>query len=165
MKIAKCFSVLIVLFLYTLHGHAYPSVGDKVKWEGSINLIDGSTTPIQITKEVLKFDPEIKKWIVKYQSTVGPDTSTEIVEAENLFSPEQYQELISGCTSKGGVLQKFTAPAGTYETCKMTTTTSEGVVIEKWWGNIPFGVVSKATKDPRNIKITKPNIKSVIADL
>lgn len=155
----------ILSFLFITQSFAYPNVGDKVKWEGSINLIDGSITPVQITKEVLKFDSETKKWTVKFQVSVAKETSTEITEVEDLFSPDKYKELISNCSSKGGVLQNFTAPAGTYETCKMTTTTSDGVVIEKWWGNIPFGIVSKATKDSRNIKANKPDLRSVIADL
>lgn len=163
MKIAMCFSALF--FLYTSHSFAYPNVGDKVKWEGSINLVDGSTTPIQITKEVLKYNSETKKWTVRYQATVGNDTSTEINEVDELFSPAKYKEVISTCTSKGGELQMFTAPAGTYETCKMITTNSEGVVVEKWWGDIPFGVVSKATKDARDVKLKKPDLNSVIADL
>lgn len=154
-----------LFFLFAINTFAYPDIGDKVKWEGSMNLIDGSTTPIQIEKEVLKYDQATKKWTIKYQATVGKETTTEFTEVEDLFSPEKYKEIISQCSSKGGVLQSFTAPAGTYETCKITTTNSDGVVIEKWWGNIPFGIVSKATKDSRNIKVNKPDLRSVIADL
>lgn len=163
MKITVYFPALF--FLFATQSYAYPDIGDKVKWEGSINLIDGSTTPIQITKEVLKYNQSTKKWTIKYQATVGNNTSTETNEVDELFSPDKYKEIISNCTTKGGVLQKFKAPAGTYETCKITTINSEGVQVEKWWGDIPFGVVSKATKDTRDLKQKKPDVNSVIADL
>ncbi|MGZ3774434.1 MAG: hypothetical protein ACXVCY_11275 [Pseudobdellovibrionaceae bacterium] len=160
-----------VLFFFTfflfygLQTYAYPNVGDKVKWEGNISLIDGSTTPVQIVKEVLKYNPQAKKWTVRYQATIGKNTSTEINEVDELYSPEKFKTLLAECTSHGGVLQKFKAPAGTYETCKITTTNSEGVVVEKWWGDIPFGVVSKATKDSRDFKDKKIDPTSLIADL
>lgn len=163
MKLAACISTLSILLAAV--SFAYPNVGDKVRWEGSINLVDGSTTPIKIVKEVLKHDPETKKWTVKYETTLGHDVSSEISEVDELFSPDKFKELIAHCTANGGTLQTFKAPAGTYETCKTTTVNSEGVTVEKWWGNIPFGIVSKATKDSRNIKTKKPDVRSVIADL
>lgn len=163
MKFATCISTLSFLFVSV--SFAYPNVGDKVRWEGTINLIDGSTTPIKIVKEVLKHDPETKKWTVKYETTLGNDVSSEFSEVDELFSPEKFRELVTNCTANGGTLQSFKAPAGTYETCKITTVNSEGVTVEKWWGNIPFGIVSKATKDFRNGKTKKPDLRSIIADL
>lgn len=159
-----CFLVCAIL-LADNNSFAYPSIGDKVKWEGSINLLDGTVTPVQIVKEVLNYNSENKKWTVKYQATLGSETSTETTEVDSLYTPADFKTLLDQCTSKGGVLEKFTAPAGTYETCKMVSTNSDGVTVEKWWGNIPFGIVSKSTKDPRNNKTKKANLNSIIADL
>ncbi|MGZ3770562.1 MAG: hypothetical protein ACXVCP_13325 [Bdellovibrio sp.] len=165
MKTAACFSTL--LFLVGSLAPAYPNVGDKVKWEGMISLVDGTQTSVKIVKEVQKYNAETKKWTVKFETTFGKEsTSIQTTEVDDLFNPDKYKDILSNCTSKGGTIEQFTAPAGTYETCKMTTVTEDGVVVEKWWGNIPFGIVSKATKDTRNTKPTKTaDYKSVIADL
>lgn len=154
-----CFALLLSGAVF-----AYPNIGDKVQWTGVVSQPNGGSTEVKISKEVISFDKKTSKWTVKYEATMGAETTTKLIEEEDLFSPKRYKEIIAQCTSQGGVLEKVKAPAGTYETCKITTTTSEGTLVEKWWGNIPFGVVSKNTRAP-NAGGTKPDLNSVIAGL
>jgi hypothetical protein len=125
---------------------AYPMVGDKVQWKGSIKLKSGDITPVHIQKEVVKFDHSSKKWTIKYTATVGDKVTTEFLETADLYSPEKHKQMIATCKDQGGVIEKVTAPAGTYDTCKLTSK-ADGMVVEKWWGDIPFGVVSRNTTD------------------
>lgn len=96
---------------------------------------------------------------------MGAETITETQEVSELFSPDTYKKLMGSCETQGGVLEKVTTPAGTYDTCKTTIKEPNGRIIEKWWGDIPFGVVSKNTRGGLNEGAQAPNIESVTAGL
>ncbi|WII71657.1 hypothetical protein QJS83_14405 [Bdellovibrio sp. 22V] len=162
------FSRMMIFSFSILFGStvlAYPNVGDKVSWTGSINQADGTVVPVKITKEVIDYNKSTKKWSVKYEATMGKETSTQLLDVDNLYSKERYKEIISKCESQGGKIEVITTDPGIYETCKMTIVTPEGVVVEKWWGNIPFGVVSKNTRNEKPSKYEKPDLDSIIAGL
>ncbi|WP_415063926.1 hypothetical protein [Bdellovibrio sp.] len=158
------YAVGLLIFLCVTQGLAYPGVGDKVQWTGTIRLLDGSNTPVHISKEVSAFNARTHMWTIKLETTLGEKKSSKVMEVAELYTPEKFKTLIAGCLSQGGVLEKITAPAGTYETCKITETTPEGLVVEKWWGDIPFGVVSKSTKD-FTTKVDLKDLDSLLAGL
>lgn len=151
------------MLLFSLESYSYPEVGDKVRWTGSVNT-QGGQTSVNITKEVVSYNKDTKKWIVRYEVIMGEEKITKLLEVDELYSPERYKEILSHCSSQGGTLEKITAPAGTYETCKISTTTADGILIEKWWGNIPFGVVGKNTRDITT-KSNKLDLNSIVAGL
>lgn len=157
--------IFFMTFLISAVAFAYPNVGDKVQWTGSVSRADGNYVPVKIIKEVTAFDKNSAKWTVKYETTIGQETTTKMLEVDSLFSPDRYKEIIAHCEEQGGILEKVAAPAGTYETCKITTTTSEGISIERWWGNIPFGVVGKNTRSPQDTKNPQLDIESLLAGL
>lgn len=159
----KTFSIFLLFFLLARVGMAYPDVGDKVSWTGEIISAHGAKQAVHITKEVLAKKNETQ-WQVKITATVGTNKTEQILTVDELFTPEKYNALMSSCQTNGGVLEKLAAPAGTYDTCKMTTTLSDGTVVERWWGDIPFGVVSKSTRTagPGD---TQPDLNSIVAGL
>ncbi|WP_413581858.1 hypothetical protein [Bdellovibrio sp. HCB288] len=127
---------------------AYPNVGDKVTWSGNFKDTQGVTTEIHITKEVVGFNSDTKQWKVKKHTKVGKEDATETIEVADLYNPEKYKEVLENCEKQGGVIETLETNPGKYKTCKISTTDSSGVVIEKWWGDIPFGIVSKSTRGP-----------------
>lgn len=151
-------------FLSTLHAWAYPSVGDKVSWTGELNR-NGETLDVKITKEILSRDDKSNLWKIRVEASIGGENNTHVIEARDMYTPEKFKTIITDCVRKGGKLEKLSAPAGTYNTCKMSTTLADGTLIERWWGDIPFGVVSKNTRDSGNPKISKPDLDSIIAGL
>ncbi|UYL07736.1 hypothetical protein B9G69_011830 [Bdellovibrio sp. SKB1291214] len=130
--------------------HAYPSIGDKVTWSGEFKTAEGENSEIHITKEVVGFNSTNKIWKVKIDTKVGQESSSETIETADLFTPEKYHQVLKECESHGGVIETLETSPGKYKTCKMSTT-ENGIVIEKWWGDIPFGIVSKATRAPTGI--------------
>ncbi len=158
------YAVGLLLFLCVTQSLAYPGVGDKVQWTGIIRLLDGSSTPVHISKEVSAFNTQTQMWTIKLETTLGEKKSSKVIEVAELYTPDKFQSLLSECTSKGGSREKITAPAGTYDTCKITETTPEGLIVEKWWGDIPFGVVSKSTKD-FTTKVDLKDLDSLLAGL
>ncbi|WP_413584507.1 hypothetical protein [Bdellovibrio sp. HCB274] len=127
---------------------AYPNIGDKVTWSGTFKDTQGKTTEIQITKEVVGFNSDNKHWKVKKHTKVGDESASETIETLDLFTPEKYKQVLENCEKQGGVIETLETNPGKYKTCKTSTTDTSGVVIEKWWGDIPFGIVSKSTRGP-----------------
>ncbi len=144
-------SIFTFVMLASTLVHAYPSIGDKVTWSGDFINTAGVISEIQIIKEVVAYNQDTKIWTVKINTKVGTESSTETIETGDLFTPAKYSELLTHCKKNGGVLETLETNPGKYKTCK-TTTTENGVVIEKWWGDIPFGIVSKATRAPTGMK-------------
>lgn len=144
---------------------AYPNVGDKVSWTGTVSNISGNVDAVNITKEIIGHDLKKNTWKIKVEATVGADKTSETLELTEMYSPDTYKKIIAECEKKGGKLEKLSAPAGTYDTCKMSMTLADGTLVERWWGDIPFGVVSKSTRDSGKPTIAKPDLNSIIAGL
>ncbi|UXR63276.1 hypothetical protein EZJ49_09320 [Bdellovibrio bacteriovorus] len=153
-----------IISLIPLTVVAYPSIGDKVSWTGEINR-NGETLGVKITKEILSHDKENHLWKIRIDASIGDENNSHIVETPDMYTPEKFKSIIADCVRKGGKLEKLKAPAGTYNTCKMSTTLTDGTLIERWWGDIPFGVVSKSTRDSGKIPVAKPDLDSIIAGL
>lgn len=153
------------LLLISSQALAYPSVGDKVTWSGQFQRIDGTSYKIQITKEVVAFQEKENIWKVKVDAVMGSESSSDIFESKNLYSPSQYKALLSDCTNQGGLIEDLKLNIGTYKTCKLSTTLEDGTLVEKWWGDIPFGVISKTTKDSGQLAKQNPALKTVLVGL
>lgn len=144
---------------------AYPAIGDKVSWTGSVNDHTGQTTDIKITKEVIAHDNAKNLWTVKVEASFGEKKTSETVFLRDLYTPEEFKRLLAECKKNGGHLEKLTAPAGVYDTCKMSTILEDGTLVERWWGDIPFGVVSKSTRNSNTQIPNPPDLNSVVAGL
>lgn len=151
--------------LMTSATHAYPNVGDKVSWTGTLSTLNGVINPVKITKEVISQDSKKNLWKVRIEATVGKEKTSEVLELKELYSPTNFKSILAECEKNGGTREKLTAPAGTYDTCKMSMTTADGTLVERWWGDIPFGVVSKNTRDTGKTPAPKSDLDSIIAGL
>ena len=149
----------------TLQAFAYPNIGDKVTWSGEFQKVDGTSYKIQITKEVVAFNDKDKIWKVKVEAQLGDQKTADTFETKDLYSPQQYQNLISHCAEQGGHVEELKLNLGTFKTCRLTNTTPEGVLVEKWWGDMPFGVISKTTRDLRGLALQNPDIRTVLVGL
>ncbi len=164
------FSVRMIMAFLTLlfaasFADAYPEVGDRVEWVGSIDNQDGKAIQIKVTKEVLSRDEKSKSWSVKKVIQFGDETTEEINDVKNLYAPEQFKQTLESCEKSGGKLEEVTVPAGTYATCKITTVTDEGRVDDRWWGDVPFGLVRKNTTNRNAAANKKLDLRSVMAGL
>lgn len=138
--------------------HAYPNIGDKVTWSGEFKTADGGNSEVHITKEVVGFNSDSKIWKVKIETKVGKESLTETIETADLFTPQKYTQVLKDCEAQGGVIETLETNPGKYKTCKLSTT-EDGIVIEKWWGDIPFGIVSKATRAPTGLANSESPLK------
>lgn len=143
-----------LVFLAANYAVAYPMVGDKAEWKGSVVGTDGTSTEVLGSKEILEQDPTTMKWLVKSWMKMGKWERMETKETKKMYTPEKWTKIQTNCVAKGGVLEDVTVPAGTFSTCKFTKTDEDFMPMGKhddddgtmtmWWGDVPFGVV-KAT--------------------
>lgn len=161
-----CKSLLIsVSFLFCASAFAYPAVGDKVEWAGSIDRLDGTSTQIKVVKEVLSHDTVTKKWTIKKDVTINSETTSETKIEETLYSPEQYKQTLANCEANSGKIEEITVPAGTFKSCMLTSISADGTVDEKWWGDAPFGVVRRNLTEGTNGTTTNLDLNSIINGL
>ncbi|MBO9668464.1 MAG: hypothetical protein J7501_16820 [Bdellovibrio sp.] len=140
---------------------AYPTLGDKVEWTGAEVKLDGTSTPITVTKEVTKWDDATMMWTVKVDMTKGDQTSTKEVMTKCLWSPESWTMMKENCVMEGGTLESVTVDAGTYDSCRMNTVSDDGSVTKKWWGDVPFGLIKKEMTDVKAGTKTTVGIKTI----
>lgn len=167
MKAAKLFAGIV--FFASTYAMAYPMVGDKVEWTGTVVGTDGTTTEVKGSKEVLSQDPTTMKWLVKSWVQMGKWERCETKEKKNLYSSEKWQEIMTNCVTRGGVMEEITVPAGTYNTCKMTKTGDDkgghhgddGDSVTMWWGDVPFGLVKVMKTDGDSGKVKTMELSTV----
>lgn len=159
----RTFSTSLTVLFLSSACLAYPDVGDRVSWTGEIVSSRGEKQSIHITKEVLSKNAD-SQWKVKISATVGSQKTEQTTLVRDLFTPEQYKSLMTSCQNNGGVVEKLSAPAGTYDTCKLTNILPDGTLVERWWGDIPFGVVSKSTRTA-GTSTHNPDVNSIVAGL
>ncbi|AHZ85466.1 hypothetical protein [Bdellovibrio bacteriovorus] len=136
-----------IVFLAANYAIAYPMVGDKVEWTGTVVGTDGTSMDAKGSKEILEQDPTTMKWLVKSWYMVGKWEKMETKYTKKMYTPEKWAMISTHCVAHGGVLEDVTVPAGTYSTCKMTKThdlmdkDDDDGTTTMWWGDVPFGVV------------------------
>lgn len=164
MKAAKLFAGIV--FFASTYAMAYPMVGDKVEWTGTVVGTDGTTTEVKGSKEVLSQDPTTMKWLVKSWMQMGKWERCETKEKTNLYSSEKWQMIMTNCVVHGGVMEEITVPAGTYNTCKMMKTWDkgghhDGDSVTMWWGDVPFGLVKVMKTDGDSGKVKTMELSTV----
>ncbi|WP_413584911.1 hypothetical protein [Bdellovibrio sp. HCB274] len=139
--------VLAALLLISSYAMAYPTVGDKSMWKGSEDKLDGTSTPMSVTKEVTKWDEPTHKWTVKVDMTKGDETTTEEMVKSCLWNPDAWQHTMTNCAMMGGTMEEVAVTTGTYQACRTTVTADDGRVIKTWMGDVPFGVIKHEVLD------------------
>ncbi|MFM6929690.1 MAG: hypothetical protein ACKOX6_14575 [Bdellovibrio sp.] len=157
--------LLLSFVLAASQAFAYPAIGDKVTWSGTIKNTVGESSEILITKEVIDFNQSDKQWKIKIHTQIGKDSSEEIINVAELFTHERYQDILKNCESQGGVIEEVTTNPGKYTTCKTRTITDDGTLVEKWMGDIPFGVVSKSTQEQAGVITSQSPARNILRDL
>ncbi|MFS4458503.1 hypothetical protein [Bdellovibrio sp. HCB2-146] len=156
--------LLGAILLGAIQAWAYPKVGDKAEWAGTIVSGDGTSVAVKVTKEVMSFNETTKKWTVKEEKTIGDKMETETNEVSRLYSSEDYTKVIAMCESKGGKLESITVPAGTYNTCSYTKSDKgkdDDETVTKWIGDVPFAIVKKVKDDKEDKEVTTLELQSV----
>ena len=155
----KSFLAGAVLFGASL-SMAYPAVGDKVEWTGSIAYSNGTSVPVKVTKEVLSYNDTTKKWTVREDKIVGDKIESETEEKKWLFDSAKYAKIIAECVTKGGALEDVTVPGGTFATCTFTKTDDDETK-QKWIGDVPWGVVKSVENDMEDGEIKTLELSSI----
>lgn len=148
----KSILTMAAVTLFSLGAYAYPEIGTRAEYTGTVTLADGSSLPYAKSLEVTAFDETLKEWVITEEVSIDQTKSTDTDDADekDLFTPDMYKMIAQSCLTAGGVLEKITVAAGEFDTCKMTSTYMDEDVQEStevWWGDVPFGIVKKISHD------------------
>lgn len=130
----KIISILATLLASTV-ASAFPAVGDSVRYQV---LVFG----IPLTQDIslTAFNAETRqftKLTVSTQQGQPPSSTEEQVDADSIPSDAQIEQVLLHCEHQGGMREKITVAAGTFDTCKSPI---EGGGFA-WVGAVPFALV------------------------
>lgn len=137
-------AVLFVLFPFS---SAYAAKGSTSLFTGSYacgNKVDTLQTRYVVTDEVAKGNGNgvIAKLMVTRASgasgQTGENQTGAFIDGEKFTSAK---DVLAYCRRIGGAFGNLTVPAGTFATCKMSST-SKGWAMTTWIGRAPLGLVA-----------------------
>lgn len=137
--------VFLATAILSISAFAFPTVGDRVTFNGTFTSAQGSANFMQ-DLELSAFDKASNKFTMKIAITLPNGEIKEEekqVDTSELMSEETINTIMSVCDSQGGKLEKITVVAGEFETCKIDH--GDGNV--SWLGKVPFGVVKERSVD------------------
>lgn len=117
---------------------AYPKVGDMAEHVGTYLTPKGDVAVSQKT-EILSYDAGSGQFGLRTSREAEGKIETQdiSVASGDLVSKETVTTILSDCAGAGGIEEKITVPAGDFNTCKLTDTSSGDI----WVGDVPFGIV------------------------
>lgn len=140
--------IVIGSFLCTLNAFAYPAVGDRVEYQGTVTQKDGTVIPLTLVKEVVSYNDTTKEFTVREEEDLNGAKKVDQNDESSLYTSERFKEISTNCVPQGGVIETITVPAGEFATCRVTTTDSEDAEPElTWFGDVPFGAVKLVEMD------------------
>ncbi len=148
------------LMLAATQALAYPTIGDKAEWTGTMVTQDGMSVPVIVIKEVMSYDETTMKWTVHTTKMVGDKVENETKEMFHMYTPEKYQKMIQNCVVHGGTLEDVTVGAGTYSVCSMERECGH-VKKAMSYGDVPFGIVKKMVTDEMDGSVKTMELTSV----
>lgn len=153
------------LLMATSIAFAYPKVGDKAQYKGTLTQGTTPATELVVDKEVLLFNDLAKKWIVKVDETMNGSTKTELVDVDDakMYTPAMYQQVMAQCVAKGGTVEAITTPAGNFNTCHGKMMEPDGDWKEAWIGDVPFGIVKMNKFDAEDNETISVELQSFTA--
>ncbi|MEN0060420.1 MAG: hypothetical protein AAGB31_16385 [Bdellovibrio sp.] len=158
------YSTMGAVFFASLIASAYPAVGDKVEYAGTWMKDPETTVNVSLVQEVVEYQEEEDEFIIKIDKTVDGETKTENkdVDADEMYTPEKWQEIKAACEEKGGALEEVSVPAGAFETCHMKKS-RHGKTKEVWLGDVPFGLVKAVFSKDVGVIVKSIELQSVSA--
>ena len=161
--ISKVFVTAAVVFTSSL-SLAYPAIGDKVEYQGIYKSGAQAEKPINIKMEIKSFDAAKQEWIVQQDTTADGHTKTEMedIDADEMITSEQVSYILANCTASGGVAEKVTVPAGTFDTCHLAQSSTEETQ-DTWIANVPFGFVKVVQHDLEDNEVLSVELQSFTA--
>lgn len=120
---------LVVCALVSFSAYAGPRVGDSATYVGADDNMN-----YQMTQTVKAFSAATGMYTMTVQIVMnGRDqTHDEQMAADSFPSDEMIDQILANCAMMGGVSERITVGAGTFDTCNVSGT---------YFGKVPFGIV------------------------
>jgi hypothetical protein len=139
--------ILCALTLAASSSFAMPTVGDSASYD-LVQTMSGQTVNYSITETLTGYDAANKQFSEASLATYNGQSSstTKVVLASKLLTDAQVTSYVAGCTGIGGVNETITVPAGTFNTCKVSST-QNGTTGTINVALVAFGIVRYESSD------------------
>jgi len=121
---------------------AMPTIGDYAQYEVTVTQGEAQSA-MTFEQEITAFNQASNSYSVKSTVTSNGQVQTQLrnVESNSLFTTELVTQALANCTQAGGQSESVTTAAGTFDTCALPLTASNGVTGKINVGLVAFGVV------------------------
>lgn len=138
-------------FLASVSAFAYPAVGDKASFTGSMRTPQGQSVAIAADVGLVKFNKSADTFTRYARIAIGTDVQegNEEVAAADLLSKDLVLQLIQSCASQGGRNETITVPAGSFATCAFPVEDQQATGT-LWIADVPFGLAKQISVDKQN---------------
>lgn len=152
-------ALISAFFLFPRVSLAFPIIGDYALFDG-VAQTDLGQVNYESSMEVTAIGPEAGMITITSKYIIGGQEQS----IDTAAHAETYLELnatVDHCSEAGGILETITVPAGTFDTCHMSNTSSNAQ-IDFWFGKVPFALV-KSVYTRGNVGETKV-LKSFVSN-
>jgi hypothetical protein len=137
---------LIATFLSATVAFAYPAMNDTATFTATIsNGVQTMNAIVEVT--ITDFNASANQYTLTQVATVQGQVQTDqsVVGADELMSQAVVLQILGNCAAAGGVDETVTVGAGTFNTCKITQTSSAGDTMMVNIADVTFGFVKQAS--------------------
>lgn len=122
---------------------AMPAVGDKATYNGT-TIQAGTTYNFVVENAIISQDATTGFFNIDQTLTYNGQTQVKSIQEDpaNLPTDAAVSSYLTNCTMIGGKLETITVPAGTFDTCSVTTDTGT-----LWIAQVPFGIAKSVRGD------------------
>jgi hypothetical protein len=121
----KTLSLLALFLVSGIAAAAYPTIGDT-----AVYTMNGSGT---LTLSNKGFDSSTNQWTI-FEDIGNGNMGYAYWSEDEIFHQAQVLDVLAHCETYGGATETITVPAGTFKTCKISSSD-----VAAWIADVPFG--------------------------
>ena len=138
--------VLLATMAFSSLASAYPSVKDKVTFNGVYAGGAGGHINYTQVMEITAFNAETKQYTVHAIVTVAgkdPGTQDSQLSVDEVPNTEKIKAILAHCVEAGGTPETLTVGAGTFQTCSAAQDRGGKIYL----ADVPFGIAKQVSID------------------
>jgi hypothetical protein len=119
-----------------------PAINNEATYVGEIGSDPSSMVPFDMSMKLVSLDSQRRQYLRETTTTVDgqSQTSNDWIDQGELFSTSSFPQILTTCRLMGGSPTRVTIPAGTFDSCQVTTSDATQISVV-WLAAVPFGYV------------------------
>lgn len=137
--LAKSSLALLTVTLASMIAEATPALGDKSVYDVTLAK-GGQSMAGTVTFELTNYNKATNSWTQTSTTEFNSQkqTQTETIQGKDLLDDATIDTVLGNCAARGGKTETVTSPAGSFPSCAVPVTNSDGTGTV-WVSKVPFG--------------------------